>query len=133
VKGFDCEEEEDVEGSAALPHAVTSVGAPSMYCFGGERSEYFLSGAEESKGGNGEEEKDCDEATTLPHAVAPVVAPSLSSWGGAEKRKGFDGDAAATFAHAVAHVGAPSTAATGLRRVARLKLTELLRAAASVP
>jgi hypothetical protein len=38
VKGGDGEEEEGVEAAAALPHAVVPVGAPSVYCCGGERS-----------------------------------------------------------------------------------------------
>jgi hypothetical protein len=56
VKEGDGDEEEDVDAAAALLHAVAPVGAPSAYCFGGERSVYCCGGAEESKGGAGEEE-----------------------------------------------------------------------------
>jgi hypothetical protein len=47
VKGGDGEEEEDVDAAAALPHAVAPVGAPSLYCCGGEQSVYCYGGAEE--------------------------------------------------------------------------------------
>jgi enhancing lycopene biosynthesis protein 2 len=40
VKGGDGEVEEDVDAAAALPQAVAPVGAPSVYCCGGERSAY---------------------------------------------------------------------------------------------
>jgi hypothetical protein len=49
VKGGDGEEEMDVDAAAALPHAVAPVGAPSVYCCGGEQSAYCCGGAEESK------------------------------------------------------------------------------------
>ena len=53
--GGEEEEEEDVDAAAVLPHAVAPVGAPSVYCCGGERSAYCYGGAEMSKGGgNGE-------------------------------------------------------------------------------
>ena len=68
--------------------AVAPVGAPSVYCCGGERNVYRYGGAEESKGGGGEEEKDGDAAAALPRAVAPVEAPSVYSCGGAEEGKG---------------------------------------------
>jgi hypothetical protein len=110
----DVEEEEDAEAAAALKHAVAPVGAPSVYCCGGERSAYCCGGAEKPKGGDGEEEKDGDAAAALPHAVAPVGAPSVYSCGGAEETKGCDGNTAATFTHAVASVGAKSAAAAGL-------------------
>jgi hypothetical protein len=48
------EEEEDVDAAAALPHAVAPVGAPSVYCCGGERSVHYCGGAKESKGGDGD-------------------------------------------------------------------------------
>ena len=73
VKGGNGEEEEDVDAAAALPHAVAPVGAPSVYCCGGERSVYCYGGAEESKGG--------DAATTFAHAVAPVRVPSAAAVG----------------------------------------------------
>jgi hypothetical protein len=96
VKGGGGEKEEDADATAALPHAVAPVGAPSVYCCDGERSVFFSGGAEESKGGDWEEKKESDAATVLPHAEAPVGAPSAYSRGGAEKRKGFDGNAAVT-------------------------------------
>ena len=105
LENDDGEEEEDVDAAAALPHAVAPVGAPSVYCCGGERSVYCYGGAEESKGGKGKEEKDGDAAAALPHAVAPVGAPTAHSCGGAEEMKRCGGDAAAMFARAVAHVG----------------------------
>jgi len=40
AKEDDGEEEGDVDAVAALPHAVAPVGAPRMYCCGGERSVY---------------------------------------------------------------------------------------------
>jgi hypothetical protein len=40
VKGGDDEEEEGVGAAAALPNAVAPVGAPIVYCCGGERSVY---------------------------------------------------------------------------------------------
>jgi hypothetical protein len=54
VKGGDGEEEGDVDAAAALPHAVAPVGAPSVYCCGGERIAYCCGGAEVSKEGDGE-------------------------------------------------------------------------------
>jgi hypothetical protein len=44
VKGGDGEEEDDVDAAVALPQAVAPVGAPSVYCCGGERSVYFYGG-----------------------------------------------------------------------------------------
>jgi hypothetical protein len=88
AKGGDNEEEEGADAAAAFPHAVAPVGAPSMYCGGGERSNYFCGGAEEPEGsGDGEEEKNGVAAAALPHAVAPVVGPSVRSSGGAEEMK----------------------------------------------
>jgi hypothetical protein len=84
AKGGDGEKEEDFDAAAALPRAcsaLSSVGAPSVYCCGGERSVYCYGGAEESKGGDGEEEKDGDVAAALPHAVAPVGAQSAAAAG----------------------------------------------------
>jgi hypothetical protein len=78
------------------------VGVPSAYRFGGERSVYCFSGAEEYKGGDKEEEKDGDAAAALPRAAAFVGAPSVYSCDGPEERKGCDGDAAATYSYAVA-------------------------------
>jgi hypothetical protein len=98
VKGGDGEEEEDVGAAVALPHAVAPVGAPSVYCCGGERSVHCYGGAEASKGGDWEEEKDGDAAAALPHAVTPVGTPSVHSCSGAEETKRCDGDAAARFA-----------------------------------
>jgi|AntAceMinimDraft_5_1070358.scaffolds.fasta_scaffold158790_1 hypothetical protein len=60
VKGGDGEDKEDVDAAAALPHAVAPVGAPSVYCCGGERSVYCFGGAEGFKGSDGEEEKNGD-------------------------------------------------------------------------
>jgi hypothetical protein len=77
VKGGEGEEEVDVDAAAALPHAVASVGAPSVYFCGGERSVYCYGGAEEPKRGGGEKEKDGDAAAAIPHAVAPVGVPSV--------------------------------------------------------
>jgi hypothetical protein len=87
VKRVDCEEKEDDDAAAALPHAVAPVGAPSLHCCGGERSAYFCGGAEETKRGDWVEEKDgdaFDAAAALSHAVAPVGAPCVYSCGGAE-------------------------------------------------
>jgi hypothetical protein len=36
VKGGDGEEKEDIDPAAELSHAVAPVGAPSVYCCGGE-------------------------------------------------------------------------------------------------
>jgi hypothetical protein len=62
VKGGDGEEKEGFTAAAALPHAVAPVGAPSVYCCGGERSVYCCGGANESNEGDGEEEKDAPPA-----------------------------------------------------------------------
>jgi hypothetical protein len=72
VKRGDGEEVEDANAVAALPHAVAPVGAPVVYCCGGERSLHCCGGADESKGGDGVEELDGDAAAALPHAVAHV-------------------------------------------------------------
>jgi hypothetical protein len=114
AKEFDGKEEDDVDRSAAFPHAVAPVGAPSLHCFGGECILYCYGAAEEFKGDGGEEDEDGDAAAALPRVVAPIGAPSVYSCGGAEERKGRDGDAAATYSYAVAPVGAPSAAAAGL-------------------
>jgi hypothetical protein len=89
VKGGDGEEEEDFEAAAALPHAVVPVGAPSVYCCGGERSVYCLGGAEESTRGDRGDEKDGDAAAALTHAVAPVGAPSAAAAGLHGEWRGF--------------------------------------------
>ena len=81
AKGGDGEEEVDVDAAAALPHAVAPVGAPKVYCCGGERSAHCCSGADESKGGDGEEKKDGGAAAASPHAVVPVGAPSTAAAG----------------------------------------------------
>jgi hypothetical protein len=57
-----------------LPHAVAPVGAPNVYCCGGERSAHCCGGAEESKGGDGEEEMDGGAADALPCAVTCIRA-----------------------------------------------------------
>jgi hypothetical protein len=119
VEGGDGEDEVGVDAAASFPHAV-AVGAPCVYCHGGERSVYCYGGAEESKGGDRKEEKNGDAAAALPHAVTPVGAHSVHSCGGAEERKGRDFDAAPTLSHAVEPVGAPSAEVAGLlRQVAR--------------
>jgi hypothetical protein len=66
VRGGDSNEEENVDAAAALPHAVTPGGAPSVYS---------CADAEERKGYNG------DAAATFEHAVAPVGAPSAAAAG----------------------------------------------------
>jgi hypothetical protein len=40
------EEADDADTAAALPHAEAPVEAPSVYCYGGERSVYCCRGAE---------------------------------------------------------------------------------------
>ena len=45
MKGGDSEEQENVDAAAALSHAVAPVRAPSVYCYGGERSVYYYGGA----------------------------------------------------------------------------------------
>jgi hypothetical protein len=82
VKRCDSKEKEDFDAAAALPHAVAPVGAPCVYCCGGERSACCCGGAEESKGGGGDEQKNGNKAAALPQAMAPVVAPSAYSCGG---------------------------------------------------
>jgi hypothetical protein len=47
VKEGDGEEGVDVDATAALPHAVAPVEAPSVYCCGGVQSAYCCGGAEE--------------------------------------------------------------------------------------
>ena len=80
-KGGDGKVEKDGDAAAELPHAVASVGAPSVYSCGGADESTEGDGdaaatvAHAVKGGNGEEEEDGDAAATLPHAVAPVGAP----------------------------------------------------------
>jgi hypothetical protein len=54
VKGGDGEQKVYIDAAAALPRALAPVGAPSVYCCGGERSVCCCGGAEESKGGDGE-------------------------------------------------------------------------------
>ena len=44
VKEDNGEEEEGAEAAAALPRAVLPVGAPIVYCFGGERRAYCCGG-----------------------------------------------------------------------------------------
>jgi hypothetical protein len=134
VKGGDGEEEGDVDAAAALPHAVAPVGAPSVYCCGGERSVYCYGGAEVSKGGGGEEEKDGDAAAAYPQAVAPVRAPRVYSCGSAEERGEMR---QRRGCYVCARGGARGSAKRGnggvLRRVARLQLIGLLRGAAPIP
>jgi hypothetical protein len=82
LKGGGGEEEEDADRAAALPHAVTPVGAPSVFCCGGQRSVYCCDSAEEPKGcGDGEEETDGEAVAAFAHAVAPVGAPSAAAAG----------------------------------------------------
>jgi hypothetical protein len=80
MKGCDGDEEEEVGAVAALPHEVAPVGAPSVYCCGGERSSgapsaYSCGGAEERKGCDG------DAAAKFSNAVAPAGAPSAAAAG----------------------------------------------------
>ena len=79
AKEGDGEEEEDAGAAVELPHAAAPVGAPNVYCCGGERSMSCYGGAEESKGGDGEKEKGGVASAALPRAMVPVGAPSAAS------------------------------------------------------
>jgi hypothetical protein len=57
------------------------MGAPSKYCFGGDRSVYWHGGIVDSKGGDGEQEKDGGVANAFPNAVPPLGAPSAAAAG----------------------------------------------------
>jgi hypothetical protein len=102
-----------------------------VYCCGGERSAYCYGGTE---GGEGEEEKDGDAAAALPHAVAPLRARQRVF---VQRRRGEEGMRQRLGYYVCIRGGARGSAKRGgsgaLRRVARLKLTGLLRGAASVP